>query len=230
MTFPVLSRACGPRRAVALAASLLFSPALFAQNAPAPSAAASAPSTRLQGVVITGNPLGSTELAAPVSVLSGDELVLRRGSSLGETLASQPGVSSTYFGPNANRPTIRGLDGERVRMLTNAGASLDASTLSFDHAVPIDPLIVERIEVLRGPAELRYGGRAVGGVVNALDNRIPKEPIARSSGALELSGGGADSERGGAVLAETGNGRFALHVDAFGRDTDDLRVPRFTPI
>jgi iron complex outermembrane receptor protein len=230
MTSPVLSRACGPRRAVALAASLAFSPVLFAQNAPSPSAAASAPSTSLQKVIITGNPLGSTELAVPVSVLAGDELVLRRGSSLGETLASQPGVSSTYFGPNANRPTIRGLDGERVRMLTNAGASLDASTLSFDHAVPIDPLIVERIEVLRGPGALLYGGSAVGGVVNAIDNRIPKDPIERSSGALELRLGGAERERGGAVLAETGNGRFALHVDAFGRDTSDLRVPRFTPI
>jgi iron complex outermembrane receptor protein len=221
MNLHLLSRAVGPRRAVALAASLALVPAAFAQTAPA---------TTLKPVVITGNPLGSAELTAPVSVLSGDELVLRRGSSLGETLASQPGVSSTYFGPNANRPTIRGLDGERVRLMTNAGASLDASTLSFDHAVPIDPLIVERLEVLRGPGALLYGGSAVGGVVNAIDNRIPKDPIARSSGALELRLGGADRERGGAALAETGNGRFALHVDAFGRDTADLRVPRFTPI
>lgn len=231
MNLSVLSRACGPRRAVALAASLAFLPSAFAQlAAPAPAAAASAPSTRLQQVIVTGNPLGSADVAAPVSVLAGDELVMRRGSSLGETLASQPGVSSTYFGPNANRPTIRGLDGERVRMLTNAGASLDASTLSFDHAVPIDPLIVERLEVLRGPGALLYGGSAVGGVVNAIDNRIPKDPIERSSGALELRLGGAGRERGGAVLAETGNGRFGLHVDAFGRDTSDLRVPRFTPI
>lgn len=216
----LFSRACGPRRAVALAAALAVIPA-FAQQ--------TAPSTTLKPVIVTGNPLGRADVAAPVSVLSGDELVMRRGSSLGETLAGQPGVSSTYFGPNANRPTIRGLDGERVRMLTNAGASLDASTLSFDHAVPIDPLIVERIEVLRGPGALLYGGSAVGGVVNAIDNRIPKDPIARSSGALELRLGGAAGERGGAVLAETGNGRFGLHVDAFGRDTADLRVPRFTP-
>jgi iron complex outermembrane recepter protein len=230
MNLHLLSRAGGPRRVVALAAALALVPAAFAQTAPAPSPSASAPATTLKPVVITGNPLGSPELTAPVSVLSGDALVLRRGSSLGETLASQPGVSSTYFGPNANRPTIRGLDGERVRLMTNAGASLDASTLSFDHAVPIDPLIVERLEVLRGPGALLYGGSAVGGVVNAIDNRIPKDPILRSSGALELRLGGADGERGGAALAETGNGRFALHVDAFGRDTSDLRVPRFTPI
>ncbi len=187
-------------------------------------------SRTLDTVVITGNPLGSTQMAAPVSVLSGDALVLRRGSSLGETLAGLPGVSSTYFGPNANRPVIRGLDGDRVRILSNAGASIDASSLSFDHAVPIDPLIVDRIEVLRGPGALFYGGSAVGGVVNALDNRIPRAPLMGLSGVAEVRLGGANRERSGAALIETGNGPFALHADVFGRDTSSLRVPRYTPV
>lgn len=192
-------------------------------------APAGAQTTQLAPVIITGNPLRSTELAAPVSSLSGDPLVLQRGSSLAETLAGQPGLSATWFGPNANRPVIRGLDGDRVRMMSNAGASFDASSLSFDHAVPIDPLVVERIEVLRGPAALLYGGSAIGGVVNAIDNRIPKAPVTGLGGAAELRLGGAEAERGGAALLETGNGRWALHADAFGRETDDLRVPRFTP-
>ncbi|MBC7957670.1 MAG: TonB-dependent receptor [Cytophagales bacterium] len=186
-------------------------------------------STTLPPVIVTGNPLGSRDIAAPVSVLAGDELTLRRGSSLGDTLSSTPGVSSSYFGPNANRPVIRGLDGDRVRVLSNAGASLDASSLSYDHAVPIDPLFVERLEVLRGPGALLYGGSAVGGVVNALDNRIPREPMKGVSGVAELRLGGAQSERGGAALVEVGNGQFALHADAFGRQTNDLRVPTFTP-
>ncbi|MBC8056952.1 MAG: TonB-dependent receptor [Rhizobiales bacterium] len=197
-------------------------PAASAQTTPAP--------TVLPEVVVTGNPLRSNTSPAPVSVLTGDELVLRRASSLAETLNGLPGVSSSWFGPNANRPIIRGLDGERVRVLSNAGASLDASTLSFDHAVPIDPLFVERIEVLRGPGALLYGGSAVGGVVNALDNRIPKAPVEGVAGAAEVRLGGAESERGGAALVEAGNGRFALHVDAFGRRTSDLRVPNYTPI
>lgn len=188
---------------------------------------AQATSTTLAPVVVTGNPLGSRDIAAPVSVLSGDELTLRRGSSLGDTLSSTPGVSSSYFGPNANRPVIRGLDGDRVRVLSNAGASLDASSLSFDHAVPIDPLFVERLEVLRGPGALLYGGSAVGGVVNALDNRIPAERLKGASGAAELRLGGAQSERGGAALMEVGNDQVALHADAFGRQTDDLRAPSF---
>ncbi|MEO7057048.1 MAG: TonB-dependent receptor [Caldimonas sp.] len=186
--------------------------------------------TTLAPVVVTGNPVGSTELASPVTVLSGDELVLRRGSSLGETLKAEPGVSTTYFGPNANRPVIRGLDGDRVLILSNAGASFDASSLSFDHAVPIDPLVVERIEVLRGPGALLYGGSAVGGVVNAIDNRVPKYSLSGVSGAAELRLGGAESERGGAALVEAGNGAFAFHADVFGRKTSDLVVPRYTPV
>ena len=230
------------RHALALALSASLVQLAHAQQAPGlpppPAAAASGASTalaapnvtQLDPVVVTGNPLRNTTLAAPVSVLSGDELVLRRASSLGETLNGLPGVSSSYFGPNANRPMIRGLDGDRVRILSNAGASIDASSLSFDHAVPIDPLVVERIEVLRGPGALLYGGSAVGGVVNALDNRIPKYRLNGVSGAAEVRFGGAESERGGAALVEAGNGQFAIHADVFGRRTSDLRVPEYTPI
>jgi iron complex outermembrane receptor protein len=182
---------------------------------------------KIETVVITGNPLGSSEVATPASVLAGQGLVLRRAGSLGETLDGLPGVSSSYFGPNANRPVIRGQDGDRIRVLSNAGAALDASSLSFDHAVPIDPLVVERIEVLRGPAALLYGGSAVGGVVNAIDNRIPKARLDSVSGALETRLGGAAGERAVSAVVETGGNGFALHADAFGRRTDDLRVPAF---
>ncbi len=185
-----------------------------AQNAP-----------QLDTVIVTGNPLRSDEPVQPASVLAGDGLVLHRGSSLAETLAELPGVSTSWFGPNANRPVLRGLDGDRVRVLSNAGASFDASTLSNDHAVPIDPLAVERIEVLRGPAALLYGGSAIGGVVNAIDNRIPKTALTQPGGAAEVRLGGAARERGGAALVETGDGRWTLHADAFARETDDLRVP-----
>ena len=227
MSATPFAAACRAGAAFLLSASLAAAAA--AQTAPA--AAASAPrTTTLAPVLITGNPLGSAAIAAPATVLSGDELTLRRGSSLGETLDGLPGVAASYFGPNANRPVIRGLDGDRVRMLSNSGGSVDASSLSFDHAVPIDPLVVERIEVLRGPAALLYGGSAIGGVVNAIDNRIPKAPLDAVSGAAELRLGGAARERGGGAVLEAGNGRFAFHADAFGRETADLIVPLHTPV
>lgn len=204
---------------VALACAALSQPAA-AQSAPTP----------VERIVITGNPLGSERSTQPVSVLAGDELVLRRGGTLGDTLDTLPGVSQTGFGPNASRPVIRGLDGDRLRVLDNSGSTLDASALSYDHAVPLDPLVATGIEVLRGPAALLYGGNAVGGVVNVLDNRIPVAPVTRTGGSAELRLGGAAAERGAAAVLETGGAGWALHLDAAARNTDDLDVPEHTPV
>lgn len=185
----------------------------------------SAAPEKLQPVLLTGNPLREKEPVQPSLQLSGDALTLRRGATLGESLDGLPGVAATYFGPNANRPVLRGLDGDRVRMLSNSGASIDASSLSYDHAVPVDPLVVDRIEVLRGAASLLYGGNAIGGVVNTLDKRIPREPAQGLSGAAELRLGGAAAERNGAVTLDGGSSSWAWHADVSGRKADDLRVP-----
>jgi len=183
----------------------------------------------LPTVSVTANPLGvsSDDMVVPVSTLSGRELSLQRESTLGETLKSIPGVSSTYFGPNASRPIIRGLDGERVRMMQNGVGILDASSLSFDHAVPLDPLVIEQIDVVRGPAALLYGGSAVGGVVNAIDHRIPKEAINGVTGRSEVRFGGAENQKNGAVVVDAGNGVLTVHADAYKRKTDDLDIPGY---
>jgi iron complex outermembrane receptor protein len=125
---------------------------------------------------------------------------------------------------------IRGLDGDRIRLLDNGAGLVDASNLSFDHAVAVDPLVVERIEVLRGPAALLYGGNATGGVVSVLDNRIPREAAAGLAGRAELRLGGAASERAGAVVLDGGAGALAWHADVASRHSGDLRTPRFTPV
>ena len=180
-------------------------------------------------VIITGNPLGSGlfGMVAPVSTLESPDLKLRAQGSLGETISHMPGVTSTYFGPASSRPIIRGMDGDRIRILQNSVGTLDASGLSFDHAVPIEPLSVDRIEVVRGPAALFYGGSAVGGVVNVITNRIPERAIMGAQGSADTRFGGAASERGAATMIETGNGRFALHADGFWRQTSDLKIPGF---
>ncbi|MDP2399684.1 MAG: TonB-dependent receptor [Burkholderiales bacterium] len=187
------------------------------------------PATTLPEVVVTGNPLGSDlfELASPASLLQGDELFQRRGNTLGDTLDGLPGVAATGFGPNASRPVIRGLDGDRIRILQNGAGTLDASSLSFDHAVAVDPLVVERAEVVRGPAALFYGGNAVGGVVNVIDNRIPQAAIRGVTGRVETRFGGAAREKATGIVFEAGNGSLALHADVHTRDTDDLRIKGF---
>ena len=209
--------------AAAAAAAALGLAALLGPTALAQSASSAA-------VVITGNPLGSQSLTQPSAVLAGEGLALRRGGTLGETLDGLPGVAATGFGPQASRPVIRGLDGDRIRLLDNGGASADASNLSFDHAVAVDPLVVERIEVLRGPAALLYGGNATGGVVNTLDNRIPRDPLQGLGGRAELRLGGAAGERAAAALLEAGAGGLNWHADVARRLSNDLRTPRFTPV
>jgi iron complex outermembrane recepter protein len=182
----------------------------------------------LAPVVVSANPLGAdiNDLITPVSVLRGDQLTQNQSSTLGQTLNQLPGVSSSDFGPNSSRPVIRGLDGDRIRIMNNGGASMDVSGLSYDHAVGIEPLLVDQIEVVRGPAALQYGGSAIGGAVNVIDNRIPKAPVKGVHGRGELRAGGAESERAAAGLVTVGDGRFALHVDGSDRKTDDLKVPK----
>jgi iron complex outermembrane receptor protein len=183
----------------------------------------------LPTIPVTGNPLGvaSDALVIPVSILSGRELSLKRESTLGDTLNGIPGVAATHFGPNASRPVIRGLDAERVRIMQNGVGVLDASSLSFDHAVTIDPLVIEQIDVVRGPAALLYGGSAVGGVVNAIDHRIPTESVTGIIGRTEARVGGPDSQNNLAGVVDVGNGKIAIHADAYTRKTSDLNIPGF---
>lgn len=199
---------------------------LFIQHAWADSTQNQAPTIELSTISVTGNPLGaaSEALVVPVTVLNGSELDSRRESTLGDTLNGIPGVSATHFGPNASRPVIRGLDAERVRIMQNGVGVLDASSLSFDHAVTVDPLIIEQIDVVRGPAALLYGGSAVGGVVNATDNRIPKEKLEGITGRMESSFGGADSQNSLAGVVDAGTDALVIHADAYTRKTSDLDI------
>lgn len=173
-------------------------------------------------------PQGGSALDAvqPVDVITGEELDDQKEATIGETLASELGVQSTYFGPGSGRPIIRGLGGNRVRITEDGLNSLDASALSPDHAVSAEPLLVDRIEILRGPATLLYGSTASGGVVNLIDNRVP-EQRQDFSAAVELRGNTVADERAGAVRLDGGIGAFQFHIDGFKRDTDDYEIPGF---
>ncbi len=188
------------------------------------------PGSHSEEIVVTaaGVARDPNELASATTSLSGEELALRLESSLGETLANEPGISSTFFGPGASRPVIRGLSGDRVRMLEGGLGTGDASGVSADHAVTADPGQAERIEVLRGPGTLLYGSSAIGGVVNVIDERIPTvRAIQGVSGSVDLRGGTVDDERKAAVNLNGGRGDWAWHVDAITRETDDYEVPGF---
>lgn len=168
------------------------------------------------------------ELASPTTSLSGLELELRLESSLGETLAQEPGIHSTFFGPGASRPVIRGMTGDRVRTLEGGIGTGDVSGVSADHAVTTEPAQADRIEIVRGPGTLLYGSSAIGGVVNVIDERIPT--LRGSSGVhgtVDLRGGTGADERQGSLTLEGGGDVWAWNVAATLRETDDYEVPGF---
>ena len=199
-----------------------------AQEVPAISAEPASATAVLPEVVVSGARDSRPPVERSTQTLTGDRLTLQRGATLGDTVGALPGVTAAGFGPNVGRPVVRGQDGDRAPLVSNGGAALDASSLSQDHAVPLDPLAVSRIELLRGPAALRYSSSGVGGVINTVDNRIPRAAAAGTEGAVETRLGGAANERALSGLVDGGSDALAVHADAFVRDTDDLHAPRFT--
>lgn len=212
--------------AVAMAAA--YTQVAFAQTSPGRESAPGPSVQTLSPVFVTGSPLGSDlfELADPVNVLQGRGLLLRQQTTLGGTLEQEVGVSATNFGPNASRPIIRGLGGFDIRLLNNGVGLVDASAASPDHAVAVSPFAVDRIEVVRGPAAVMYGGGAIGGVVNTIDSRIAMQPLDRpfASAASYRHDSQNDLNAGGARI-DGGNDRFALHADAYATRNSDLKIP-----
>lgn len=170
---------------------------------------------------------GHDELRAaqPVSILFGQRLDEVRGQSLGDALSSLPGVQSSAFGPGAGRPIIRGLDAGRVRVLDGGLDSLDVSTFSPDHAVTTDSVFADQVEVIRGPASVLYGGAAIGGVVNVVSNRLPREAMQSVHGRLLSRYDSATRGWLGGVQIDGGNGGLAYNVQISGQRAGDLRAP-----
>ena len=211
---------------VALAAILtLWGTGLAHAQANAQAAPQTAGSLPPVTVSASGLQLGANDMTTPTAVLEGDELVRRREATLGETLGNEPGITSSHFGAGASRPIIRGMDGPRVKVLSDGAELHDASTISPDHAVASEPLLATQIEVLRGPSALVYGGGAVGGVVNVLDGKVPTAiPQKGIEGSAELRANTGAGEGAGAFSLTGGAGNLAVHVEGVARDAGDYRV------
>ncbi|QBE66079.1 TonB-dependent receptor domain-containing protein [Pseudoduganella lutea] len=183
-------------------------------------------------VLVSASALGvvADDMITPATTLAGAELVRVRESTLGETLGRLPGITSSHFGAGASRPVIRGMDGPRVKILADGAEVQDAATISPDHAVAFEPLLAERIEVLRGPSALAYGGGAVGGVVNIIDRKIPTAlPSKAVEGSAEVRAGSAAREKAGAFEMTAAAGSVAFHAEGVKRDADEYRVGKDWP-
>ena len=181
-------------------------------------------------LIITGvsQPRTRFDVIQSTSVLSQENLQVALMPTLGETLAELPGISSTYFGPGASRPVIRGLDGPRVRVLLNGMGSLDASVMSPDHAVSTEGLLTDRIEVIRGAGTLLYGSSAIGGVINVDDGRIPLEvPASPLEGDVRAAYSSAASDKGASMGLSTQVGPMVLRASGAFAQSNDVSIPGF---
>jgi len=180
-------------------------------------------------IVVTAAGLERLDIVAGTSVVGGMTLQREMNGQVGEILAKLPGVTATSFAPGVSRPVLRGFGGDRVRVLSDGIGALDASGASDDHAVSIDPLIADRIEVLRGPAVLLYGNQAIGGAVNVITRRIPPRlpDEALHIDALAAFDTASDLREGGISLDAPLGAGFAAHVDGSWRETGDLEIPGF---
>lgn len=206
---------------MAAAGSTILAGAAAAQSAP------QAPA-ELGDIIVTGAPYGISQRASVIATDVVDEQTLATApaASLGDMLSGRPGIRSTDFAPGASRPVIRGLSGPRVQVLTNGIGLIDASSVSPDHAVATDPAEANRIEIIRGPATLVYGGSAIGGVVNVLDDRIPTEiPEGGVSGVVSTQASSVDDGRSAFGRVTVGSGNFAFNLDGVKRKTDDYDIP-----
>jgi iron complex outermembrane receptor protein len=197
----------------------------FAQDAAVDAAPQSYHDQQRADIVVTAIiPRRQGDILSGTSVVSGEELTRDLRPTIGDTLAHQPGVSATSFGPNASRPVLRGFQGERVRILTDGIGSFDVSNTSVDHAVAINPLTADRIEVLRGPAALLYGSSAIGGVVNVIDSRIPRrvpdEPIHIDG--IATYGSAANERTGSGEIEAPIGDKFVVHFDGSYSKSGDL--------
>ena len=186
--------------------------------------------SELQALEVESSPLKvkTNEITKAWSILADDELQKAKGVTIAETLSDLPGITQTQFGPTANRPIIRGMDKFRVRVLQNGTDSFDVSAQSEDHALPIDPLMVDRIEVLRGSSALLHGGSAIGGVVNVIDRSIPSNPYESSGGTILSSYNTANDGWSYGAMAFGSSDKFNFQINGFKRDYNDYETPSFT--
>jgi iron complex outermembrane recepter protein len=177
--------------------------------------------TTLDDYTITARPIGLQSIehiAQPITVLRDEELTDRQSTTIGETLSNIPGVTTNRFSPLASRPIIRGLGGSRVLVLENGVNSLDVSTISPDHAVTVEPIQTEQIEIFRGPSTLLYGSGASGGLVNAVTNRIPEYIPENLKTKFYSSYNSNSLEKLLSFQTEGGFGNIAFHLDGTKRD------------
>ncbi len=192
----------------------------------------SAQGSNIEEIRITADPLSNIDdhMIQPAQILDKKALHKRSIQNIGETVSHELGVSSSDFGAGVGRPVIRGLGGGRVKVLESGISTMDASTVSNDHATTSEPVFAEQVEILRGPATLLYGSGASGGLVNVVTNRIPTQmPDGVEADALAQYES-VNNAYTAAASVNAGDSNLVLHLDGMKRDAEDYDIPGYAEL
>src|SRR5262245_37213765 len=200
----------------------------------APSPPPSAPPTTTPPTTPTATTAGQPAAPSPFqpppsrNTLNSAQIQASESKSLGGLFFTMPGATSAGLAPGTQRPVLRGLDDFRVRVQENGVGSMDVSDLGQDHGVPLDPLAIQQVQIYRGPEALRYGSQAVGGVVEATNNRIPfAAPLGGWQTQVLSATTTIDRGAEGGALFDGGSRDFAFHADVYGRRSNDYFIPSY---
>lgn len=223
-----MKSATGMFAALCATGILIHGNAAARESGPAHESGPAQESRIVEEVIVRAHPLPAEQLAQSYRVMTGDELTRNLDSTLGATVGRLPGVTTTFFGQAVGRPVIRGLGGPRVRVMEDHIASLDASIVSDDHAVTIEPFLADSIDILKGPASLIYGSGAIGGIVDVHTGRVPLVlPDQPFSGLVEGRFDDVADQRTGVARLDGSVGPVAWHADGFSRRLKDYDIPGF---
>ena len=155
-----------------------------------------------------------------------NDCVRQLGRTIAETLVNEPGIDQRTMGPAPARPVLRGLSGDRLLVLEDGERTGDLSATSADHAVVIEPMTAERVEVIRGPEALLYGSNTIGGVINVDRGYVPTTNLDHWHGTVSYQGESVNNGHSSGIKVNLPAGPFSMHVDASMRNTQDIKTPK----
>jgi len=181
--------------------------------------------TILQSVMVSASPIHdheAFEVPSQINSVTGADKIAAESGSLGQMLESIPGVNNQSAGTQSGKPVVRGMTGNRVKVLSN-GQSTDYQAYGTRHLPNVDPYLAERIEVIRGPQSVLYGAEAMGGIVNVIQSELPYGKDVSGELATEYNTNNQEKMFGAKVGA--GSKEFAIQAGVSNRSADNFTVP-----
>ena len=184
-------------------------------------------SNEIDEIIVTSSYIDPnlSDLDDPIHVIGGDDATFDTTVSLGESLDNLLGIQSSDFGAAVGHPIIRGLSGNRVRIMNNGKTLRDVSTIGDDHMNEVDLNDIQQIEIVRGPSSLLYSSGTVGGIVNIIDNTIAREDFKEPKFNIALETQSVNDGESGSFSYQNNIGGFNVSLAYKDSQFDNYDIP-----